>query len=717
MIICTNCGFRNEDGDSFCGGCQEFLEWTGEAAEPEAANLEVEEPEPEEERKGLVDRVVERFVGAEDEEGDGDGLVVVAGPEGADQPEHTGSAGTVDDESEALRAEAADRAEREAEQARRSAEQAEAMLRANAEAADRARQRAEEAAAAQRAAADQVARFSTAPGTTSEPSAAPGAEDEPGADRDAAPDRQVAEPRAAEPAEPSPAESEPGRSEPGESEPAAGSSGAPAGAVTAGADAESVEAEAVDAETVDAPPPTSDEGEAEPVAEAVDAPDADRDAGETGGAVQEDPAEAAARAEAEAARTAAREAAEAAAREAEAAEEARRLAEEQARKEAEAAERARRAAALVARPPAARPVAPPTAKAPAQRPTTAGPPRRRRQQPPAQASEEPGQETQEGARSDGPTAVKPGRSKVRPTARTREAPTRQFRPGDLICGQCGEGNAPTRNFCRRCGHELAEAEVVKQPWWKRLLPRRRQRVYAAGERPSRGIAGDRVGGDDAAAGKAGKGGKGGKSGVKGAMSGARGLRRKIMGPIGKIGRPLMFVGVALAAVGISFNPGLRGSLMDGATGAFDRVRGFIAPQYEPVTPIDVTASSSLPDHPAESAIDNTSNRWWAEGAEGNGEGESLVVTFAEPVDIAAVGVTPGAAETEEFVAQPRPRQLHLVFDTGVTADLNLSDEHEFQSFEVDAPGVTSVEVQVIEVWQGQSGSDMALTTLEFRTAS
>lgn len=669
MIICTNCGFRNEDGDSFCGGCQEFLEWTGEAAEPEAADPEVEEPEPEEERKGLVDRVVERFVGAEDEEGDGDGLVVVAGREGADQPEHTGSAWTVDDESEALRAEAADRAEREAEQARRSAEQAEATLRANAEAADRARQRAEEAAAAQRAAADQVARFSTAPGTTSEPSAAPGAADEPGADRDAAPDRQIAEPRTAE---------------------------------------------AVDAETVDVSPPTSDEAEAEPVAEAVgavDAPDADRDAGATGGAVQEDPAEAAARAEAEAARTAAREAAEAAAREAEAAEEARRLAEEQARKEAEAAERARRAAALVARPPAARPVAPPTAKAPSQRPTTAGPPRRRRQQPPARASEEPGQETQEGARSDGPTAVKPGRSKVRPAARTREAPTRQFRPGDLICGQCGEGNAPTRNFCRRCGRELAEAEVVKQPWWKRLVPRRRQRVYAAGERPSRGIAGDRVGGDDAAA------GKGGKSGVKGAMSGARGLRRRIMGPIGKIGRPLMFVGVALAAVGISFNPGLRGSVMDGATGAFDRVRGFIAPQYEPVTPIDVTASSSLPDHPAESAIDNTSNRWWAEGAEGNGEGESLVVTFAGPVDIAAVGVTPGAAETEEFVAQPRPRQLHLVFDTGVTADLNLSDEHEFQSFEVDASGVTSVEVQVIEVWQGQSGSDMALTTLEFRTAS
>ena len=54
MIVCTRCGFHNEDTDTFCGSCAGFLEWSGEvvaeaqepepAAEPEAAPAA--EPEP-----------------------------------------------------------------------------------------------------------------------------------------------------------------------------------------------------------------------------------------------------------------------------------------------------------------------------------------------------------------------------------------------------------------------------------------------------------------------------------------------------------------------------------------------------------------------------------------------------------------------------------------------------------------------------------------------
>ncbi|WP_068398357.1 hypothetical protein [Kribbia dieselivorans] len=68
----------------------------------------------------------------------------------------------------------------------------------------------------------------------------------------------------------------------------------------------------------------------------------------------------------------------------------------------------------------------------------------------------------------------------------RPAPTHNeppLRPGDLVCGTCGTGNAPARNFCRRCGSPLADATVVAaDPWWRRLFSRR-SAAPAAGTRP------------------------------------------------------------------------------------------------------------------------------------------------------------------------------------------------------------------------------------------
>ncbi len=33
MIVCTRCSTQNQDGDEFCGGCGEFLEWAGQKVE------------------------------------------------------------------------------------------------------------------------------------------------------------------------------------------------------------------------------------------------------------------------------------------------------------------------------------------------------------------------------------------------------------------------------------------------------------------------------------------------------------------------------------------------------------------------------------------------------------------------------------------------------------------------------------------------------------
>ncbi|HET6917556.1 MAG TPA: hypothetical protein VFH56_15825 [Acidimicrobiales bacterium] len=65
MIICTKCGFQNDDTDTFCGSCAAFLEWAGEKQQIEEPEPVPVEPEPEEVpvEHGLFERVKERIVG------------------------------------------------------------------------------------------------------------------------------------------------------------------------------------------------------------------------------------------------------------------------------------------------------------------------------------------------------------------------------------------------------------------------------------------------------------------------------------------------------------------------------------------------------------------------------------------------------------------------------------------------------------------------------
>lgn len=46
MIVCRSCGGHNADGDTFCGSCGEFLEWTGEKIEAPSASPVTVNPPP-----------------------------------------------------------------------------------------------------------------------------------------------------------------------------------------------------------------------------------------------------------------------------------------------------------------------------------------------------------------------------------------------------------------------------------------------------------------------------------------------------------------------------------------------------------------------------------------------------------------------------------------------------------------------------------------------
>lgn len=356
--------------------------------------------------------------------------------------------------------------------------------------------------------------------------------------------------------------------------------------------------------------------------------------------------------------------------EARAAEEAaaRAKAEEEA---ARAAAAARRAAALVAKtppptsPPPVRPAAPPSG-----RPEGAGPAPRQ------------------------PEARKPAEPVVRPTV-TRAPPTRQLRPGDLICGQCGEGNDPQRKFCRRCGASLVEAEVVPVPWWRRLLQRRRRPV-AAGERPMR----------------------------RGGVVAGRRVRRGMLARLRSLLALLLAVATVLAVVG--YVGPWRSTVNDRLADAYRAVRRAVAPTYHPVRPTEALATSAAPGHPPTAAIDQAVNTYWAADTAAErranpdvgdeGEGAQLIVRFAEPVDIDQIGFTLGASEKpEDFLTQPRPRTVHLTFEPSkVGKDLNLKDTQKFQKAKVSARGVTQVSIQIVSVYGAvEGGKNPSIAEVEF----
>ncbi|MBW3615205.1 MAG: hypothetical protein KY439_07855 [Actinobacteria bacterium] len=640
MIVCTNCGNHNEDSDEFCGSCGKFLEWVGQRIEAPAPPAEVQvAPEPEPVKTGLIDRV-KAAVGIDEgahSSSPASGATAVAGPPTAGSgllgaPPAGDGSGPGHGEEARRRAEE-ERAQQEAEAARRAQQEAEAKAAADAEAARRAeqeaRRRAEEEA---RARADAERR------QASEAEAARRAEEE---------RRAVA--------------------------------AAEAAAAAAAAGARQAEAEAA---------AHADDGAAQLAAAAEAARQAEQSAAAAAALEEARRAEEMARAEAEAEARALQEAQQKAREEAEgrraAEEQARQRAAEEARAKATAEARARdeeaarkRAAALLqrARPaptavpdePPALPGSGPVAPA-AVTPTNV--PRPPAQQPVAQQ----------------PVAQQPSVSKMPPRPDPKVKPAdKVLNAGDLVCGQCGQGNDPTRKFCRKCGNSLAQAVPAKKvPWWKKLFSPKSRVSKEAGTRGSK-------------------------------VRAAKEASFKVQIFLNTLRRVLMvlaFLGVA----GSLAVPSTRTLVLDKGRSAFNSAQALFNPQFEPVNAVAVSASSAIPGHEAALANDLGSNTYWAEGAEGEGVGQTLSFTFENKVDLTKVIVSSGAADSSDnFLKQPRPKRLHLTFDNGGSTDILLKDQFKPQGFNLKgAKGVSTVIISISEVYKGQVGSDTAIAEVEFK---
>jgi hypothetical protein len=280
------------------------------------------------------------------------------------------------------------------------------------------------------------------------------------------------------------------------------------------------------------------------------------------------------------------------------------------------------------------------------------------------------------------TVAQPTETRPRPRARaSRPSTDRPPAPGELICGQCGAGNVSTRRFCRRCGAPLADAEVVKTPWWRRVF-RKRPKVKTAeasavpAHRPSRPRRPGRAG-----------------------AAGRRAMRW---------GRNLLALG---AVAGISMY-GLIGSFReavnDRVLGEKDRVEDVFDNDLVPVRPVRVTATAALPKHGAALATDNATDTYWAAPIRPR---PVLVLFFDHPVQISQAIVHNGVGE--KFQNSHRAGTLHLVFATGQTDDVELEDTPDSQEVSVESgDGGRRLEIHLDELHRSVNGSFVAISEIE-----
>jgi hypothetical protein len=238
---------------------------------------------------------------------------------------------------------------------------------------------------------------------------------------------------------------------------------------------------------------------------------------------------------------------------------------------------------------------------------------------------------------------------------------------------------PARKFCSRCGTSLETAALVKTKWWKKLIPKRKVKTLEVGERP-------------------------GVGGVKG---------KKVRKPMGaKVRRYIGFIGIGLAAAFALIGP-FRTWVQDNVFQPVkDKYHDITTQSFEPVAALNPTATSEEPGFPIIQAFDLVSNSAW----HGPFTNSQIVMTvqFQQPTDIDRALVTNG--DFDNFAGFSRPRNIHLVFDTGQTFDFELKDSPDAESYDINnGAGVSSVQIFIVDTYQSTNSPTVAVTEWEWKT--
>jgi ribosomal protein L40E len=250
-------------------------------------------------------------------------------------------------------------------------------------------------------------------------------------------------------------------------------------------------------------------------------------------------------------------------------------------------------------------------------------------------------------------AVRPGAAA--PKARRRQAPPldQPLQQGDLVCGSCGAGNKPTRKYCRRCGKDLAEAEVARVPWYRRIFRSRTKKTTEAGARPDKQ---------------------------------KRPKRGFHLPPIAK------YIAILAVLAGIAY---LTMPLWTYAyEAAVDRVKN-----VEPASPSKFTASSFARGHRPGLVHDGATNRFWAPDTHGKATGAYVEARFSSPIRLVYLEIKTGVGQKEaQFLRHGRPTELEVTAfrkgDDPITKTFELKDSPGFQQKTLRASDVTRVRFRI-----------------------
>lgn len=273
----------------------------------------------------------------------------------------------------------------------------------------------------------------------------------------------------------------------------------------------------------------------------------------------------------------------------------------------------------------------------------------------------------------------PQAARHRPPPVRKTAPTRRLQPGDLICGACGEGNPSVRRFCSRCGQSLVEAEVVKRPWWKKLLPSRGPKTMKVAP------------GQQAGPGK--------QLDVK---LGMRKIFRKVRLVIGIL---IILAGLAYGAI-----PSLRAHVNSIFTKDKNHFLQVIKPNYVIVHATSVKWHKAIVGHPGSDAVDEFTNTFWLAKWSKTNE-PMLTLYFGHKVTLKEMIIYSGVAAN--YTAYGRPATLHVVYNTGQSDTIQVTDTDKQQTLSFkNANGITSAEFQIAGVYPASKGSSVAITEIE-----
>jgi len=272
----------------------------------------------------------------------------------------------------------------------------------------------------------------------------------------------------------------------------------------------------------------------------------------------------------------------------------------------------------------------------------------------------------------------------RTTVIQKTKPSRTIVPGDLICGQCGEGNSSARKFCSRCGTSLETAEIAKSKWWQRLIPHRRRKELAAGERPW------------------------------GSPTDPGGGKRRGKGlSLAKVIRPIMRLAAVVAVVlGLIYgvSSGFRNAVDKRITSVKNSVAQKVKPQYLQVHATSATASSEVAGDPGQSAVDGFTNTFWI--AQPTDNQPILRVSFSQPVAVDKLIIHNG--RPDNYQSTNRPELLHVIFSDGKVSDVTLKDDPEKHTYTVHSGGkISSMEIHVLQVYKSFAPSGTAIAEIEF----